>query len=687
MRLAVLVLVAVLLPRVAPAQRQQRPQPQPPPKFTAAPMIDEQATLVEAEIGRLMQKRIDNSAGVPRELELRIDVRIVARWLLARAAAAPEGSDAQAADWIRAGDVLVAAALVEKELDAAARSTDASTAAPLKALHELTFKLNDAKSAPDPDSASRTVAAALMAALGAEAGDVARLPMMRPPVRAEDLSSQAQSAGGPPRTVEQLAARARELAVSVPLRAQLVAMSQAAQAAEQDPKRAADAGDFRKVLDEAVTLAEGLGANTGVEREDRVKMEAQVAQGLAMCLDPRTRALGQRRVTSLGKYRQMLTRLEALRLSPDLLRRFSPAITAARVADPDSAARLMSAIELFVQQDARLAALATSKSGELTGPYAKAADEARRRATAARETFVEAASSAAFSRNPDVLLDQADTLRKALDARAVIARTPSSLKTLTALKPKPFGGIDKRVQHALAAWTPDTSDAERDASSESLNQLARLADLAEQLNHPTTAPQDDDAYRQYTGGGLADFHDARKAAVVALTNAVASGAPLDNAAFAPLDTANVLLAAVEQGMRAQLSLAHADALRRWVDWGIEADQLDAVLTPYRKATAAAIEGFSQGDRFALEQWDAERKRYEPLLMLLARVAGRAGECGDLPSGRTGALARLVTPLPDQPYARERATRLALDAWSHFRRAKDSKGAAAALDALAARLSK
>ena len=707
--------VGGLLPSVGQAQRQRPPQSQPasspqPKPFTAAPLIDAQAAELEAEIGRLMQKRVDNSAGVPRELELRIDVRIVARWLLARASEAPAGSDAQAAAWIRAGDLVVAALTVEKELDAAARSGGAGDGGPQKALHELTFKLNDAK-APEADGVSAAVAGALMAALGAEASDVARLPPMRPPVRPEDDVSRGQTGGSAARTVEDLAARAKVLAVSAPLRTQLVAVSQAAAEAERDGKREADAEEARQVLDEAVTLAEGLGANTGVEREDRVKMEAQVAQGLAMFLDPRTRTLGQRRVMALGKYRQMLTRLDALQLPADLLKRFAPALSAARVADPDAGAKLMAAIELFVQQDARLAALSAAKSSELSGVYAKAADDARRRAEAARETFIDAASSTTFSRNADVLRRQAETMRKALDARAAVARTPAVMKTLNALRPKPFGGVDRRVQAAVAAWGPESTDVARDASTEFLTQLARLAELVEQTNRPTTAPKDDAAYRQYTGGELGAFHDARKAAVVALVNAVAAGQPLDNAAFAPIDTANVLLAAVELGVKAEQAIAQADALRRWVDWGVESETLDAVLVPYRKATSLAVEGFSQGDRYALEEWDAHRKRYEPLVKLLVRVSGRAAECGTLPTGRTGALARLVTPLADQPYAAERAARLAIDAWMHFRPrrdakdsndlkdSKDAKGiqevkdvenakaADAALDALAARLSK
>src|SRR5687768_4656250 len=85
-------------------------------ELPAAAMIEDRITAVEADIGRLMQKRVDSSTGVPRELELRIDVRIIARSILAQAAAAPAGSHLQASAWIRAADLFAAAELVEQEI-------------------------------------------------------------------------------------------------------------------------------------------------------------------------------------------------------------------------------------------------------------------------------------------------------------------------------------------------------------------------------------------------------------------------------------------------------------------------------------------------------------------------------------------------------------------------------------------
>jgi hypothetical protein len=49
------------------------------------------------------------------------------------------------------------------------------------------------------------------------------------------------------------------------------------------------------------------------------------------------------------------------------------------------------------------------------------------------------------------------------------------------------------------------------------------------------------------------------------------------------------------------------------------------------------------------------------------------------------MAKLFTPLTDQPYAVERSARLALDAWQYHTESDNERAADAALDALAARL--
>jgi hypothetical protein len=183
------------------------------------------------------------------------------------------------------------------------------------------------------------------------------------------------------------------------------------------------------------------------------------------------------------------------------------------------------------------------------------------------------------------------------------------------------------------------------------------------------------------------FNARRKAMVTDAASAVAGGKPLEDAALAPLERTGVMLAAVRAAIDAERAVAQSDALGRWVDWGVQRETLDALLAPYRSTTAAAFEGFARGGAAPYQQWDTMRKRYEPVLALLARVGAKADACGALPPGRTGALAKLVTPLDGQPFATERAARFSLDAWQRFRKLEDTDNADAVMDALSARLPK
>jgi hypothetical protein len=643
------------------------------PIVVAKPMIDDRVASLESDIGRLMQKRVDDSASVPRELELRIDVRIVAAWFAVSAAEAPANSQFQACAWIRCSDLLSAASLVEQQLDGANRRS-AGDSPQVKALHDLTFKLPDGKNVSDLDAVSRTAGSALLAILGGDAA-TARLPQMRPD--AGDVES--KPAGRHPRSLEQLAARSRELAVSPALRVQLLGFVQAAQKLSQDPKRQSEFSDAVAMLDDAVTLAEGLQSNTAVEREDRVKMEAQVAQGLAMFLDARTRKLGRQHVDRLTQYRKMIATIRDLKLPQDLLKRFGPAMTWAR-ANPDSGDAVMSAIGAFVQQEGRFANSPTPH--ELSGSFARAHAESKQRASSAREKFLDSIQMGGTFRKPEALRARVEEMKKSLDAADAVARSPEAVRTLNAYRPKPFGGIEKRVQSAMNVLQSESAaDADRDATSSFLSRLARLADHGAELNHPATAPAAE-VGRAYIGDALEAFQSRRKVIVSELINATAAGKPLDDASLAPLETARLMLAAVDAARGAEQAVTVADVLQQWVDWGVDRDGLNGVMETYRSLTADAFGAFAHMNAAPVDEWLKLRPRYDPLVALLARVANRAEACRALPAGRTGALAKLMTPLADQSFAPERRARVLLDAFSYHTAHKQDRLATATLDALA-----
>jgi hypothetical protein len=108
-----------------------------------------------------------------------------------------------------------------------------------------------------------------------------------------------------------------------------------------------------------------------------------------------------------------------------------------------------------------------------------------------------------------------------------------------------------------------------------------------------------------------------------------------------------------------------------------------VLDTYRSLTAEAFSAFA--NRSPVDDWLKSHQKYHSLVALLARVATCTEACRALPTGRTGALAKLMTPLADQPFTAERKARILFDAYSYHAAHKQDRLADGVLDALAAEL--
>src|SRR5687768_6927748 len=76
--------------------------------FPAKPVIDADLAAAEEELAQYMQFRGDVGADGAGRLELLIDLRILSRWCLLGAASAATESDLQAAEYLRAQDLLAA---------------------------------------------------------------------------------------------------------------------------------------------------------------------------------------------------------------------------------------------------------------------------------------------------------------------------------------------------------------------------------------------------------------------------------------------------------------------------------------------------------------------------------------------------------------------------------------------------
>ena len=121
-----------------------------------------------------------------------------------------------------------------------------------------------------------------------------------------------------------------------------------------------------------------------------------------------------------------------------------------------------------------------------------------------------------------------------------------------------------------------------------------------------------------------------------------------------------------------------------MDWTVAPDDADAVMAPYRAATAAAFTAFIADDQPTLDGWAKLRKEYRPLFALFAQAAEAAGRLGEPPEGLAGDAARLATPFAGQPFAAERDASVSLPAWRQAQTATDPI-ADAQLDALSQRL--
>ncbi len=656
------------------------------PCFAADPIakstLMSRASLLEGEIASLMEHAGETAdAGT----NAQIDLRIVARWMASRAAESGEGDFAACAD-LRARGLLTAADLLGARLRKAAVSPAEAEA--LKRLHEMTYKLADLRGVGQLDDTCRNVAASLIPFAGALGTDVKALPPMRPQPMEEARDPQ----GRVPRTLGELAAKGKELSVSQPLRKQLLALANLASGAASDPNRQAEAAGLYSMLADVTDLAEGLQSNTAVDPDARNRTEWELTQALLLFNDVRTRQAGQARIDALGKYRDTVGRVQRLHLPADLQQQLMPAFVWARE-HGEAGQRALGTIETYAQLCTRL----DSRRGDVTLPpnETKARQELMSALETARTAFVSDAShlgDGMRSVKPEALQKHIGSMRRWLEAVDSIESLPAAMKLFTtSYRPKPFGGLEKRVAGAVAASAPSTQPSgnsgygARESSDPFLQNLVQLYRLANELEHPTTGKLDAEVVRQYTDGRLAEFDEARRGKIAEQLDSAAGGREISGQMLAELESARGLMEVLKSGGQLESAIRGGDPLRRWVDWQLAPAQIRAVLAPYREATAAAFAGYTEGKSVPMARWAASRNRFGPIIALLTRVSAYSTQCADLPADLPGAIAMLATPMEGQPFANERWASFLIGASASLGRSRDFRGADGAIDALTARL--
>lgn len=652
-----------------------RPGPQLPP---IKPALLERIAPLEREIAAQMLKRPYTPAAEAAVLEMQIDLRVLQRWLVTRAAEAAAESPQQISLCIRADQVRDATAHLEAAL---AQMAGNALARPqveaMEKLHKLTFGLEEQKGTSDLDGLCRVTAALMLGIVGGNPEDVRSLPAMRPTLRRTATTRPARQAGAPgPATVAALAEEVRRLNVSVLLRQQLAGLADLA-ASPEDPK---DAAALHGALQECVELARALQANTAVSAEDRVRIEQQLTEGLVLFLDPRMRAAGQARLKALHEYKRFAAAIGALKLPEALARELGPVFVWAQQNMEPQGRRVLWAIEEYARFQIRWEGRPKQVSSiqNLRQPML----ELEKQFVEQYNAFVPAArqiASPAATVGPAELGNRIEEMRRLIDALERLDRMPQTLDVLGAFKPRAWAMMERRVTSAAVLAAATAASAARTDAEKFLLELERLAQAAQELGQVGVKDLPAALAGPYTGDQLSAVESKWRAMVAEAADSGARGNAINPAVVARLGGARQLLMALRRAVDLEMSLHGAMSLTRWVDWSVSTEDVRTLLAPYRQAMAAAFGAFVGDSPAAMSRWTRVERWYRPVVEVVMEAVSYRDQCAALPGGLKGALAALATPLEDRTFAEQRYLSYAVPLW----RQAAALGHGSGIDALAA----
>jgi hypothetical protein len=672
-------------------------------------LLSDRLGTVEKHIAALAVVRPETPAERLPVLELQVDARVLARWFFAQAIAAPEASELQIAGYLRGAQAAAATTQVEEWLKQRQGQTlNPTQVDALGRLHQMTYALPaQAKEVAAMDQVSRDAGQLLLALHDGQSVDPKRLP---PPMRPKQIlatqpTGPAQPAkndpspsasGAPaPRTLAQLSAEARQVAVSGSLRRQLILLADNANLLARQSSQQDEAAALLAMFTQAMDVARGLQSNTGVAPETRNKIEEQLTEGLALFSDIRTRPAGAARLDSLKQYRQMLVRLGNMQLAPETAQQFAPAFVFIQE-NREEGQQVLATLERFFELSTRFNQRAPV---ELPAHFQQPLDALIKQFKDLQGDFVTASEQlgqeGAFGTKVQDLQKTVGEMQRALDLMRSIEALPRGIATLNVYKPKPAGALEKRVGTTLTMATAEAKSPQRDAADKLLADLAALSKLTDDLASRPAANIPQQIAQAYAGGKVQAMESKWRVTIGDVASQLAAGNAADARTLAQVNTAAGLYDALTSAEALESAVQRASALQRWADWGVTGDQLRKAFSPYRDAMLAGFEGFtSEGDDHdaaarSLERWTRVQRRFEPLAGYVKRVAAYADQCASLPGvdGLATEAARLMTPLDKQPFATERFASLAIGVWSRAERWSDFAASDAAAAALADRIGK
>jgi hypothetical protein len=659
----------------APTTSENHDQPTFP---SARSMIAPQVASLEDDLAQLVQKRDSAAAATLPWMDIQIDSRIFLHWLLAQSAAGREYDSEQITGYLHAASMQSVLTIVDDYASKQSAAPNAVQTVGLSRLHDLTFQLKHADGTAGIDKACADVAQdVLIAITPMNGGD--RLPAlvpMRPAVSPASAPAEVSPPGqSGPKSIDDLAALARQASVSPPLRRQLIAMANLAQQAQADSSHPQESQTLSAELSDALDLVAGLQANTAVTTDERGQIEKQLCDALALFDDPRMRDAGRSRLAPLGQYRLLLDRVQKMQLPPELKDALSPALTWAHD-NPDHGDKVLSALEKFVRLH-----LAHDAKPQQPGEYAalRPNDPLRRAYESVNKQFIKAdaeflsatanidaavgsgvesnstrdGGNTSAPSGPEALDDRAAEMARLEDLLDVLGALPKTIETLDSYKPRPTGGIERRVNSMLSTIDSPIKSPAREEASRQLLDLHKLASLANQLANQPVDQIPPAVAQSYSGDQIAGLQTKWKSMVIEMSGAFSANQPIDSGRLDRLKAASGLLDALGPAADMEAAIANPDGLAKWADWLMTPQQIHAMIEPYRQATSQAFTGFISDNPDALAEFARLRPRYEPMMALIARAGGYAGACAQLPDGTLGLIARLATPYAKAPFADQR----------------------------------
>ena len=683
-------LLLLAMAGVAGAQQppqSQTPKPGPMGELRATRRVfRDYAEWLEPQITQRAIGRADLKGVGRMRLELELDIRLLANW-----SAAVQGDDeVLAAGYLRMRQILEAMYLLDENFtDQRVASLTPDQSAALARLHALTYKLPEPSSIANLDTTSRTIGLCILGATSAAPINENTIPVMRPQTvpASPDFApvDKASPPAAPPQVDPERALPT--LNVSPALRQQMLQIQQAIRDGEAAHAAPAESQALRRMLHDAIDLASGFSANAATSGEQRMDLERQLTEALALYIDPRTRSIARSRIDGLSQYRGLMQLIGELKLSPQNYQLLAPAFNYAQK-NPDKAAPVLASVRAFVQMAGSYETMpselaATGQLSRLPAMY----QEARKTFEQHRNLYLGAVAgldgTGLMDSTPDMLNTALDEMRLSFDLVGMMGRLTSTAETLNTYKPRPAGGLEKFIARETAVAASSTPSPLRTQAIRSLEDLIALAESATELTQVDFASLSPDALPDLGSARLTELQAKWKLNVTQIASQAVAGTPLDRDMLQRNLALPKLVASLKTAGDLQRTMQDAALLGRWTDWVGDRATLDQALTPYLSALNAAVSSFLNDSSAAIKELPKVEYASYPLRTLLVRDLQAGSELAKLPVGLPAVCAKLVTPF--NRFATERYTTLGIVVWASARNGGDIVAAETALKLVSRRI--